>query len=396
MKDATKIVTIGRQTQEHRGAVNPPVYRASTILSETLADYRAKGADKSPNAVSYGRHGVPTTHALESAVAELENGARAKLCPSGLAAISAPLLAFLNAGDHLLMTDNCYGPTRRFCNGMLRRLGVDTTFYDPTIGAGIRDLIRQNTRVIFMESPGSWTFEVQDVNAIAEVANDAGIWTMIDNTWATPLFFKPLNHGVDLSIQAATKYISGHADVMMGVVIASKAAEPKLSRGFLEIGASASPDDAYLALRGLRTLPIRMERHWATGVKLAEWLLSQPEVTDVMHPALPWDPGHRLWKRDFTGASGLFAMILKPEYGSTAALSQFLDRLELFGLGDSWGGYESLMVPGAPGKLRSATSWPGDKRPEGQVLRVSAGLEDPDDLIADLRAGFERLRARSW
>ncbi len=394
MKDATQIVSVGRRPHEHRGAVNPPVYRASTILSETLADFRANGSARDPRAVTYGRHGVPTTHALEDALAELENGARARICSSGLAAITAPLLAFLSAGDHLLMTDSCYGPTRRFCNGMLRRLGVETTFYDPLIGSGIRDLIRQNTRVIFLESPGSWTFEVQDVKAIAAVANDAGIWTMLDNTWATPLFFKPLDHGVDLSIQAATKYVSGHADVMMGAVVASKAAEPKLTRGFLEIGASASPDDAYLALRGLRTLGVRMDRHFSSGLRLAEWLFAQPEVLEVIHPALPWDPGHRLWKRDFAGASGLFAFILRPELADQRALSAFLDPLELFGMGASWGGFESLLVPGSPGGGRSATPWPREGRPDGQVMRISVGLEDPDDLVADLRAGFERIRAR--
>lgn len=393
MKDATEIVHIGRRPTEQKGAVNTPVYRASTILSESVAAYRAKGAERDPRAVTYGRHGVPTTQALEEALAMLENGARARLCPSGLAAISAPLLSFLSAGDHLLMSDSCYGPTRRFCNGMLRRLGVETTFYDPLIGSGVRDLIRQNTRVVFLESPGSWTFEVQDVAAIAAVANDAGVWTMIDNTWATPLYFKPLDHGVDVSIHAATKYISGHADVMMGAVIANKAAEPKLSRGFLEIGASASPDDAYLALRGLRTLGVRLERHWATGLKLAEWLFAQPEVLDVVHPALPWDQGHKLWKRDFKGASGLFSFVLRPEFADQQALSTLLDPLELFGLGDSWGGFESLLVPGDPGRNRTATHWPLPGRPAGQVLRLSAGLEDPDDLIEDLRAGFERLRA---
>lgn len=393
MKDATQIVSLGRRPDEHQGAVNPPVYRASTILSETLAEYRNAGANRGRRAVTYGRHGVPTTHALEDALAALENGARARLCPSGLAAVTTPLLAFLGAGDHLLMSDSCYGPTRRFCNGMLRRLGVETTFYDPLIGAGVRDLVRPSTRVIFMESPGSWTFEVQDVSAIAEIANDAGIWTMIDNTWATPLYFKPLDFGVDLSIQAATKYVSGHADVMMGAVIASKAAEPKLSRGFLELGVSASPDDAYLALRGMRTLSLRMERHWTSGLKLAEWLFAQPEVVEVVHPALPWDPGHRLWKRDFSGASGLFAFVLRPEFADTRALSVFVDNLELFGIGDSWGGFESLLVPGAPGRLRSATPWPRPGRPDGQVMRISVGLEDPDDLIADLRAGFERLRS---
>ena len=392
MKDATKTIIAGRAPQEHSGAVNTPVYRASTILSDTLAEYRAQKAT-TPGAVVYGRHGVPTTFALEQALAELENGYRARLCSSGLAAVTAPLLSFLSAGDHLLMTDSCYGPTRRFCNGMLRRLGVETTFYDPLIGDGIRDLIRQNTRVIFLESPGSWTFEVQDVATIAGIANDAGIWTMIDNTWATPLFFKPLDHGVDISIQAATKYISGHADVMMGAVIAAKAAEPKLSRGFLEIGECASPDDAYLALRGLRTLPVRLQRHWENGLAIAEWLYGQPEVAEVVHPALPWDPGHRLWRRDFAGASGLFSFVLQPGLGDDRALSALLDGLELFGMGDSWGGFESLLVPGAPGANRSATAWPRADRAAGPVLRASIGLEDPEDLIEDLEAGFDRMRA---
>ncbi|MCI4665048.1 MAG: cystathionine beta-lyase [Neomegalonema sp.] len=393
MKDATKTVTAGRKPHAHRGVVNTPVYRASTILADSLADYRAMGSARAPDALVYGRHGTPTHHSLEAALAELEGGASAHLCASGLAAITAPLLSFLSAGDHLLMADSCYSPTRRFCDGMLRRLGVETTYYDPLIGGGVRSLIQQNTRVIFMESPGSWTFEMQDVPAIAAVANDAGIWTMIDNTWATPLYFRPLEHGVDVSIQAATKYISGHADVMLGAAVASKAAESKLKRGFLELGVSVGPDDAYLAARGLRTLAVRMERHWASGLRVAEWLFAQPEVVEVIHPALPWDPGHRIWKRDFAGSSGLFAIVLRPDLSNDAALTAMCDGFELFGMGASWGGFESLITPGSPGKSRSATSWPRNGRPGGQVMRLSIGLEDPDDLIEDLRAGFERMRA---
>jgi cystathionine beta-lyase len=390
MKDATRATTAGRHPHEHHGAVNPPVYHASTILSPTLAAMREKGRVEAADATTYGVHGTPGTFAFEEAVATLEGGFRTRLASTGLLACTAPLLSCLSAGDHLLMVDSCYGPTRRFCNTMLARMGVDVTYYDPLIGGGIRELIRPQTRVIFTESPGSLTFEVQDIPAIAEEAKRRGITVMLDNTWATPLYFKPFEHGVDISIQAVTKYIGGHSDLVMGTVTTSEQAYPPIREGWKQLGLNGPPDDVYLAMRGLRTLAVRMPRHWASGTVVADWLAAQAEVAEVIHPALPGDPGHELWRRDFLGASSLFAFVLKPEVSSEAHLAALLDGLELFGLGASWGGFESLMIPCDP--PRSAVPWPRPGRAAGQLMRIHVGLEDPDDLIADLAAGFARLR----
>ena len=395
-KDATKAVIAGRRPKDNHGVVNPPVYHASTILQPTLKALRASRRIRAGDGVTYGVHGTPGTYALEEAIATLEAGgpseARTRLCQSGLTAVAAPLLSFLSAGDHLLVTDSCYGPTRVFCDGALKRFGVETTYYDPTIGGEIRSLFQPNTRVVFCESPGSWTFEVQDVPAIAEEANRAGIWTFLDNTWASPLYFKPFQHGVDVSIQAATKYISGHSDLVLGAVTASRAAYPRLQRGWQEMGFCAGPDDVYLAMRGLRTIAPRLKTHWESGLKVADWLQSQPEVVEVMHPAVPGDQGYSLWRRDFLGASGLFGFVLHPSSSSEALLAALLDDLELFGMGFSWGGFESLLLPVDPPKIRTATRWPRPGRPEGQVMRIHVGLEDVSDLIADLEAGFDRLR----
>jgi len=388
MKDETLIVRAGRHPQENHGAVNPPVYHASTILAESLAEYEQKSrervADK-PGAY-YGRFGTPTTLALEEAVAALEGGYRSLVYPSGLAACSGALLSYLSAGDHLLMTDSVYGPTRFLAQGLLRRFGVTTTFYDPLIGKGIEALIQPSTKVIYLESPGSLTFEVQDVPAIAEAARRRGVLSVIDNTWGTPFYFKPFAHGVDVSVQAATKYIVGHSDAMMGIVTATQEAWPRLRATTHELGQSAGPDDVYLAQRGLRTLAVRLKQHWESGVRLAEWVARQPEVQRVLHPALPGDPGHALWTRDFRGACGLFGIVLKPV--KHEAFAAMIDGLELYGIGASWGGYESLVVPFAPAKLRTATQWPDP----GPCFRIHAGLEHIDDLIADLDAGFRRMR----
>lgn len=392
MKDATKAATIGRRPQQQSGAVNPPVYHASTILSPTLADLRAQGRVASGDGVTYGRHGTPGTFAFEEALAALEGGFRTRLCGSGLAAVSGALLSYLDAGDHLLMVDSVYGPSRSFCDGMLRRLGVETTYYDPLIGEGLRQLIRPNTRVVYLEAPGSWTFEMQDVPLLAAIAREAGCWTLMDNTWATPFYFKPLTHGVDVSIQAITKYVGGHSDLMMGAVTTTEAAYPRLQKGWRDLGMSAAPDDVYLAMRGLRTLPTRLPAHQANGLRIAEWLAAQPEVVEILHPALTSDPGHAVWKRDFTGACGLFSFVLDPAFSGERRLAALLDELEHFGMGYSWGGFESLLIPVSPARLRTATPWPRPDRPEGQVMRVHAGLEDPDDLLEDLAAGFERLR----
>jgi len=385
-KPDTVIVNAGRDPAANHGVVNPPVYHASTILFPTVEALHAAQKKRDPLKSRYGRYGTPTTFALEQAVAALEGGHHSIAVGSGVSAIVVALMAYTKAGDHVLMVDTVYGPSRRFCDTVLARFGVTTTYYDPLIGAGIASLVQKNTRVIFLESPGSLTFEVQDVPAIAAVARQAGITTIMDNTWATPFFFRPLSHGIDVSLLSATKYISGHSDLMMGILTATEAAYPLLRRAADDLGPASGPDDCYMALRGLRTLSVRLQRHQETGLTLARWLQQRPEVARVMHPALPDDPGHTLWKRDFTGASGLFAIELKPV--AEAAVAAMLDGLELYGMGYSWGGFESLALPSDPRPIRSATTWAG----RGPLIRIHAGLEDPSDLIADLEAGFARLR----
>ena len=391
MKDPTRAVTGGRNPAEQGGIVNRPVYRCSTIVFPTLDELRDSRFLAPGEEGIYGVHATPGTRGFEDAVAALEGGFRTRLCNSGLQACTMPLLCYLDAGDHLLMLDNVYGPTRTFCDGMLRRMGVETTYYDPLIGGGIRDLIRPNTKVVFTESPGSWTFEVQDIPAIAEEAHRAGALVMMDNTWASPLYFKPFEHGVDVSIQAATKYIAGHSDLVMGTVTTTEAAYPRLRSGWSELGLCGAPDDTFLAARGIRTLDVRLERHWTNGLKVAEWLMTRPEVAEVIHPAMAHDPGHALWKRDFLGASSLFAFTLVEGKSSDACLRALLDRSAFFAMGFSWGGFESLMIPVRPETRRSATPWPKPDRPQGQTLRIHVGLEDPDDLIADLAEGFAQM-----
>jgi cystathionine beta-lyase len=377
----TRAIHEGRMSREHFGVVNTPVYRASTILYENLAALEAADTP-----YVYGRLGTPSSRSLEEAVTALEGGARTVLCSSGLNAVATAVLSVCSTGDHLLVTDNCYGPTRSFCDRMLRRLGIETTYYNPIIGSGIAELFRPNTAAVFCESPGSLTFEVQDVPGIAEVAHSRGASVLLDNTWATPLYFEALAHGVDLSIQAATKYIGGHADVMMGYVTANETCAQRLADTHHELGLCASGDDCFLALRGLRTMPLRLARHQETGLELALWLKKQPAVAQVLHPGLTGDRGHAIWRRDFRGASGLFGLALRPV--AKAALSAFFDGFECFGLGYSWGGYESLIVPA--NICRTVRPFPAD----GPVLRIHAGLENPDDLRADLERGFERLRAQ--
>lgn len=384
-RDRTRLTHAGNRPYENHGVVNPPVYHASTILYRTVAELRMK--EQNPlDHVTYGRTGTPTTFAFEEAVAALEEADRAIALPSGLAAIAGSLFSFLKSGDHLLMTDTAYAPTRKLCDHQLAKLGITTTYYDPMIGAGIADLIQPNTRVIYLESPGSHTFEVQDVPAMAEVARARDCVTMIDNTWASPLYFKPLNFGVDLSIHAATKYIVGHSDVMMGVVSMRAQHWKTVKTQVHAMGYSVGPDDCYLALRGLRTLSARLAQHEKSALRIAAWLQGRPEDERVLHPAFPGTPGHEFFKRDFKGSTGLFSAILKP--CSPDQLAAMLDGLELFGMGYSWGGYESLIVPSNIEKSRTAKPWKTD----GPMLRVHAGLEDPDDLIADLEAGFDRLR----
>ena len=376
----TRLAHAGREPKRFHGFVNPPIYRGSTVLFPSVECLEANDQE-----FTYGRLGTPTVRALEEAIAELEGGHATLLTPSGLSAVATTLFALLSAGDHALVSDSVYRPTRRFCDHVLKRLGVETTYYDPLVGAGIKDLIRGNTKVVFAESPGSQSFEVQDVPAIASAAHAAGALVVLDNTWATPLYFKSFAHGADVSIQAATKYIVGHADAMLGAITAAKAAWPAIARTHEDFGLCVGPEDAYLGLRGLRSLGVRLERHQASGLELASWLQRRPEVARVLHPALPSDPGHALWKRDFTGSSGLFAIVLKPV--SHQAVAAMLDGLELFGMGYSWGGFESLILPFDPSAYRTATTWPE----QGPALRLHVGLEDVDDLKADLEAGFARL-----
>lgn len=381
-KQDTLIVTLGRDPHANFGVVNPPVYHASTILFPTVEALKGR---KQP--YTYGRRGTPTTAALQQVIAGLEGGYNSMLTPSGLAAVTTALLSLLKTGDHLLMTDSVYGPSRHFCDTILKRNGVEVEYYDPLIGAGIERLMKPNTSVVFTESPGSITFEVQDIPAIAKVAHAHGARVVIDNTWASPLYFKPFEHGADVSIQAITKYLCGHSDVMMGAITTNEETWKAALAGHGALGQTVAADDAYLVLRGIRTLSVRLERHMKTGLALARWLGERPEVLRIIHPALETDPGHAIWKRDFTGASGLFSIVLKP--CPDAAVAAMLDDLEFFGMGWSWGGFESLIVPQDLTGIRTATK----DRFEGPILRLHAGLEDPDDLIADLEAGFARLGA---
>jgi cystathionine beta-lyase len=381
-KPETIAVSAGRMTEAHFGVVNTPVYRASTILYKTLASLKARDVP-----YTYGRNGTPTSRSLEEAVNALEGGARTVIVPSGLNAAVTAILAVCRSGDHLLMVDSCYGPTRRFCDKMLKGLGIETTYYDPLLGGDIAALFKPNTRAVFCESPGSLTFETQDIPAIADVAHAKGASVLLDNTWATPIYFPALQRGVDLSIQAATKYIGGHADVMIGYVSANASHAARLSDAHANLGLYASGDDCFLALRGIRTLPTRLARHQDTARKLAIWLAARPEIARVLYPALETDPGHAIWKRDFLGASGLFGIVFKPV--PDKALEIFCDGLEHFGMGFSWGGYESLIVPADIKRTARAFN------AEGPVFRIHAGLDDPDDLIADLEAGFARMKAAS-
>jgi len=384
----TRLIHTGGHPRDRHGAVNPPVYRASTIVFPTVAAWEAS---RDPavrfDLVRYGQLGTPTTFALEEAIATLEGGYRTILVPSGLAACTTALQALLQTGDHLLMVDTAYAPTRHFCDAVLPRSGVSTTYYDPLIGGRIDELFQPNTRVVFLESPGSLTFEVQDVPAIAEAAHRAGITVVMDNTWATPYFFPAMARGVDVSVQAVTKYPAGHADVMMGSITTTEALYLPIRSLVAEQGNSVSPDDAYLALRGLRTMAVRLERHQQSALRVAEWLQGRPEVARVLYPALPSDPGHPLWARDFTGATGLLGVVLHPV--PKRAVAAMLDGLQWFGMGASWGGYESLVLPFQPEKFRSATRWDDP----GPLLRLHIGLEHPEDLIADLADGLDRLAA---
>ncbi len=383
-KAETRLVTAGRDTKAQKGFVNPPVVHGSTVLYPTAEDLHAHRGE-----FQYGRHGTPTTKALQETLMALEGPqcAGVGLAPSGLAAISTTLLAVLKAGDHLLVCDNVYRPTRNFCNGVLARYGVETTYFDPLIGTGIERLFKPNTRGVLIEAPGSQSFEMPDVPAIATVTHAHGALVIDDNTWATPLYHRSLEFGVDISMQAATKYIGGHSDIMFGTISANAETWPIISETIRLLGVCAGPDDVFLALRGMRTLAVRLAQHYRSGLEMARWLASRPEVIRVLHPALETDPGHAIWKRDFTGASGLFSIVLKPK--PQAAVDALLDSLKLYGMGYSWGGFESLAIPFDCADYRTATTW----APEGPALRLHIGLENVEDLKADLERGFAAFNA---
>jgi cysteine-S-conjugate beta-lyase len=381
LKPETRLVVAGREYAEH-GIVNPAVYHASTITFPTVKALRERDQP-----YTYGRKGTPTSRAVETAIAALEGGHDCKISSSGLAAVTTTLLAFLKTGEHLLIPDTVYYPVRQLCDTVLKGLGIETTYYDPLIGRGIAGLVRANTKVVYCESPGSQTMEVQDIPAIADVAHAKNCIVILDNTWAGGFYFNAFAHGCDVSVQAATKYIVGHSDAMLGSTVCNEKTWGQFKQTFETMGQFAGPDDMYLALRGLRTMSVRLERHMRNATAVAEWLRGRSEVESVLYPALSNAPGHAVWKRDFTGASGLFSAILKP--AAEQALATMLDDLSLFGMGFSWGGFESLVVPFKP--VRTATTWTAS----GPCLRFHIGLESPDDLIDDLKQGFERLKKSS-
>lgn len=385
MRKETLLAHLACAPEDHRGVVNMPVYRGSTILFSTLAEFEAADNGHYPLPV-YGRYGTRTVTELEEALAKLEGADHAITTSSGMSAIALALMSFLKSGDHLLMVDSTYGSCRRFCDHELRRFGVDVEYYDPLIGAGIRALIRDNTRVVYVESPGSLTLQVQDVPAIAREAHARGCIVMGDNTWGTQLYYDGFAHGIDISISSATKYVSGHSDFVMGVVACKEAHYKPLLTTYRNSGMCAAPDVAYLALRGLRTMAVRLKQHFASALDVAAWLRARPEVEEVFYPALPGSPGHEIWKRDFTGACGLFSIALKEGF-SHQGLAAMLDGLHHFGMGYSWGGFESLIIPVNLVHSRSATQWPY----KGYTLRLHIGLEATEDLKDDLSAGFSRL-----
>ncbi len=378
---ATQVAHGGRDPFAAYGFVNTPVYRGSTVLFPTLEKLLSYD-----QRYTYGRNTSPTTDALCEAIGMISGGEFTVLASSGLEAVTTAILSLVEAGDEILMTDSVYFPTRRFCDQVLSRIGVKTVYYDPLIGAGISELMNERTRLVFTESPGSQTFEMQDIPAISEEAHKRHVWMVMDNTWATPLYFNAFEHGVDVSIQSATKYIVGHADALLGSVTANERAAPHLRKTSIALGSATGSEETFLGLRGLRTLDVRLERHQRSALDIAHWLSSRPEVAQVLHPALPEAPGHDIWKRDFTGSTGLFSVLLNPQ--SQEGLAAMLDHLKLFGMGYSWGGYESLIVPFDCSSYRTATTWSSP----GPALRLHIGLEDVADLKADLEAGFERMK----
>lgn len=375
----TRLTHAGRDRKLTQGGVNPVVQKASTVIVESAAKLFE------PGGWTYGRHGTATHEALKQALCEIEGAEHCVLAPSGLMACTLPFLAFIEAGSHVLVTDTAYGPTRRFCDRMLSRLGCETTYFDPRVGAGIADLIRPNTKLIFAESPGSMTLEISDAPAIAAAARKAGVVSVMDNTWSAGVFHKPLALGFDLSVQANTKYVSGGADALSGAIhVDDERLFIRLKEALADIGSNVAPDDAYAVLRGARSLELRMQQHQASALEVAKWLAQHPAVDHVLHPALESDPNHALWKRDFSGSSGLFSIALKPV--PTAKLHAVLDSLDLFGLGFSYGGFESLIIHCNPQLKRTAS-----RSVDLPLLRLSIGLENPADLIADLDQALARI-----
>ncbi|CDT88301.1 cystathionine beta-lyase [Vibrio coralliirubri] len=386
----TKLITAGRDKKWTNGVVNPPVQRASTVVFNSVEEKRKATINRANKTLFYGRRGTNTHFAFQDAMVEVEGGAGCALYPCGTAAISNAILSFVETGDHILMVDTCYEPTRDFCDTIMKKMGVETTYYEPTIGEGIQDLIKPNTKVLFTESPGSVTMEVQDIPTLARIAHEHDIIVMLDNTWAAGVNFSPFDFGVDISIQAATKYIVGHSDVMLGTAVANEKCWDQLREHSYLMGQCVSPDDAYLGLRGIRTLDVRLRQHAESSLKVAKWLETRPEVDHVRHPALESCPGHEFFKRDFTGGNGLFSFVLKNS--NTKATTALLDGMTHFSMGYSWGGFESLILANEPNSFDSLRTV-ANPNFEGTLIRVHIGLEDVDDLIADLEAGLERYNA---
>jgi len=382
-RDETRVTTLGRDPHDNYGVVNPPVYHASTILYPTYEALKAHDYPLTP----YGRMGTAGTLALEEAIRELEGADGCRLCPSGQSAIATALLSVLSPGDHLLLVDSVYAPVRMFADTTLKRMGIDITYFDPTIGAAIDKLMTDKTAAVFAESPGSLTFEVMDMPAIVEVAHTRGALVLFDNTWGTPLHFKAFDFGIDVSIHALTKYVGGHADVMMGAINYTNAVAPRIEKTYRSMGLCVGPDDAYLASRGLRTMAVRLKQHEASALQISEWLADRDEIARVLNPAMPGAPGHELWQRDFAGGNGLFGVEFKP--APETKLAAFCNALDIFAMGFSWGGYESLIVPAYLSTARVATK----DLPQGPLFRLHVGLEAPEDLIADLEQGFAAFHA---
>ena len=390
MKKDTKVIHAGQNKKRNSGIVNTPVYHASTVVFSNTAemlDAQDRSIKKREKHLFYGRRGTPTHWTLQEAISELEGAADTFLTPSGLSACTLAIMGCVKAGDHLLVTDSVYEPTRGFCDSFLNGFGVETTYFDPLIGAGIASVMKNNTKAVFCESPGSHTFEVQDLPAIAQAAHAKGALVLVDNTWASPLYCQPLKLGCDISIQAATKYVVGHSDAMVGTIAVNDAGLPGVAKAISAVGITLAADEAYLATRGLRTLSVRLKQHHENAMKIALWLQARPEVKRVLFPALPNDPGYALWKRDFSGATGLLGVVFKRT--SAEAVTAMIDGMELFPLGFSWGGFESLIAPSNPSRSVARTARPWTEPAPG--VRIHVGLEDPDDLIIDLEKGLARF-----